>query len=616
MKFPKSKETLNREFSIRADEINKDDSTVEVAFSSESEVERYGFVEILDHKPQSVKLDRLNNGGAVLVEHDHRDQVGVVENARIDSDGVGRATLRFSKSKRGREIFGDIKDGIRSLISVGYRVHKWSESKRKDGVIVGRAVDWTPHEISFVSIPADTACGVGRSENNLINEEVQMKDEQKEVKDEKRSEPKAPEIDVRAQTQKIRTDELNRMEAIRQLADEHEVPELGRECIDEGVTVSEFNKRALVAIGERNTAARLAAEVKSGKESGVLGLSKSERNEFSIIRLMDALGNPHDKAAQAAAGFEHEVCEAAARTLSSDYKVRGSFIPSDILGKRDLSAGTATDGAELVSADLLSGSFIEVLRNSMATAAAGVQFLPGLIGNVDIPRQTSAAAATWLSAEDADATESEPQFDQVSMTPKDLGAFTEVTRRLLLQSSPAVEGIVRNDLARALGLGIDLAVLDGSGASGQPTGISATTGINVLDLAAADPTYAEIVNIVKLVMEDNALAGRLSWIIEANGWEALSTTAKQGSGVEGNFILNDNGMIAGYPHVVSNQVTSEEYFFGDWTQAVVGEWGGLELNVDPYTNSLKGRIRYIAFKSCDVGVKQPTAFVHAHDGIA
>jgi HK97 family phage major capsid protein len=201
------------------------------------------------------------------------------------------------------------------------------------------------------------------------------------------------------------------------------------------------------------------------------------------------------------------------------------------------------------------------------------------------------------------------------MSPKDLACYTEVSRRLLQQSTPSIEAIVRNDLAIAQALGIDAAALYGSGSSGQPRGIANQTGINVLDLAAADPTYAEIVRIITLVMEDNALMGSPTWLLDANGWEALSTTPKQGSGVEGNFILGDNDRIKGYPYIQSQQVTAEHYFFGDFSQLLVGEWGGLEINVDPYTHSLKGKVRYVTFKTCDVAVRQPKAFCHAHDGI-
>ena len=428
-----------------------------------------------------------------------------------------------------------------------------------------------------------------------------------EVKTEQ--EVQKPAFDHEAERTKLRTEEKRRTDSIRQAAERFEVEELGREAINEGWSVQQFNEKALEVVGERNNKARSET-----RHDGEVDLSNKDRQQFSLIKLMDAISNPNDRAAQNRAGFELEVSAEAIRGFGSDFKARGEFVPQSLLsGQRDLSAGTATDGAELVASNLLAGSYIEVLRNASAVTRAGMTILSGLVGNVDIPRQTSAAASTWISAEDGDATESEPQFDQVSLSPKDLACYTEVTRRLLQQSTPSIERIVRMDLAKAQALGIDYAALYGSGSAGQPLGLSGQTGINTKDLAAADPTYAELVAMVALVMADNAIMGTPMWLIEANGWEALSTTPKQGSGVEGNFILGEAGRIVGYNHIVSNQLADEDYFFGDFSQILCGEWGGLEINVDPYTHSLKGKIRYVTFKTVDIAVRQPTAFCWAND---
>jgi len=606
-------ETQQRTFQIqtRADD---ESGLIEIAFSSEEPYERYFGTEVLSHEPQSVKLDRLNGGAAVLVNHDTDDQVGVVDSARVDDDKRGRAVIRFSKSVRGQEIEQDVKDGIRQLISVGYSIDKYEVTERDGQSDLVRVTSWTPHEVSLVPIPADTSVGVGRSaEEPKTKTEKPTKEKETTMSEvtEKKQEP-TPVIDQAAERNKIRTEETNRIDAIRQMADKHDLNDLGRDAISEGTTVSDFYAKALEKVGEINAAARAKS-----KHDGELDLSAGDRSKFSLVRLMSAVSNPNDRQAQENAGFELEVSAESQRAFGGEFKCRGEFVPESLMtGKRDLTAGTATDGAELVATDLLAGSYIEVLRNASAATRAGMTIIPGLIGNVDIPRQTSAAASTWVSAEDGDATESEPQFDQVSLTPKDLACYTEVSRRLLMQSTPAIEGIVRNDLALAQALGIDAAVLYGSGSSGEPTGIANQTGINVKDLAAADPTYAELVAIVALVMADNAISGTPTWLIEANGWEALSTTPKQGSGVEGNFILGESGRIVGHNHIVSNQVTSEQYFFGDFRQVLLGEWGGLEITVDPYTHSLKGKVRYVTFKTCDVAVRQPTAFCHAHDGIS
>jgi len=599
-----------RSFGIQQRAIDEEARTVEIAFSSEEPYERYFGSEVLSHNPESVDLSRLLSGAAVLVNHDSDDHVGVVESARIDADKKGRAVIRFSKSARGQEIFQDVLDGIRQLVSVAYMVNKYETTQRKGQSDLVTVTKWTPYELTLASIPADITVGVGRSaetpkpevtthvKESIMTTEVEVKTD-------------APAFDANAERTKIRTEEARRRSMIDAIADRHDVAELAKQAVSEGWDVATMNEKALEVVGERNNAARAKS-----KHDGNVDLSPKDTKRFSMLRLMDAIAHPNDRASQQRAGFELEVSAEAVRAFGSDYKVRGQFVPENLLGgRRDLSAGTATDGAELVAANLLPGSYIEVLRNTMVTAKAGITMLSGLVGNVDIPRQTTGAASTWVSAEDGDATEGEAQFDQVSLTPKDLACYTEVTRRLLMQSTPSIEGIVMRDLAIAQALGIDLAVLYGSAASGQPRGIKNQTGVNTKDLTAAAPTYAEIIEIVKKVLEDNALVGSCSWIISPAGWEDLSTTPKQGSGVEGNFILGDSGLIAGYNWQVSNQVTAEEYFFGDFSQVLLGEWGGLEINVDPYTQSLKGRIRYITFKTVDVAVRQPTAFCYSHDGI-
>ena len=595
---------LTREINIadfkRADEGKR---TIEVAFSSEEVVERYFGDEVLDHNPQSVRLDRLNNGGAVLVEHDRNDQVGVVESARIDSDRVGRATLRFSKSKRGKEIYQDVLDGIRTLISVGYSVSKWDETREGDKTKL-RATDWMPYEISFVSIPADASVGVGRS--NKQEQEIKMTDVKKEVEVQAERKVEAPQINVRELQDKTRRQELDRINSIRQMAEQHDFDKLGADAIERGTDSNAFYKELLEKVGERNAAVRAKQETETGEAAGKVGLSSKEKSQFSMVRLMDAMANPNDRSAQNAAGFELEVCAEAERTLPGDFKVRGSFIPTEVFN-RDLTAGTSTDGAELVATNLLSGSYIDVLRNNMVALQAGATMLPGLVGNVAIPRQTSGAAATWISAEDGDATESEPQFDQITLSPKDLAAYTEVSRRLSLQSSPAIEGIVRNDLFMALALGMDAAVYYGSGSSGQPQGIDGATGVADPTFSTATaPTYAELVTQMKTLMTSNA-ANNLTYIGSPDFWETVKTTPKQGSGVEGNFI-SDGNSILGRNLLTSSQLAADDFVLGDFSNILIGEWGGIELNTDPYTHSLKGKTRYVIFKTCDIAIRHPQAF--------
>ncbi len=156
---------LTRSCELARNTINEDARTVEVVFSTETaEVERYFGIEVLDHSPQSVRMSRLQNKAAVLFNHDFSDQRGVVESASV-ANKRGLATLRISRSAKGEELFNDIRDGIVSKVSVGYRVHGMQMENSRDGMDSYRVTDWEPFEISFVSIPADDSAGVRDASN-------------------------------------------------------------------------------------------------------------------------------------------------------------------------------------------------------------------------------------------------------------------------------------------------------------------------------------------------------------------------------------------------------------------------------------------------------------------
>lgn len=142
---------------------NVADRTVDLAFSSEAEVPRWFGFEILSHAAGACDLSRLNDGGAVLDGHDWSRHIGVVVRAWIGDDYVGRATVRLSKSAAASELLQDIADGIKRHVSVGYFVLADKHVGKRDGADVMLVTRWQPYEISFVSIPADTTVGVGRS---------------------------------------------------------------------------------------------------------------------------------------------------------------------------------------------------------------------------------------------------------------------------------------------------------------------------------------------------------------------------------------------------------------------------------------------------------------------
>ena len=583
--------------------IDEENRTVDVAFSSEEPYLRWFGYEILDHSAESVDLGRLKDGGAVLVDHDTRDHVGVVEKVKIDSDRVGRASLRFGKSARAQEIFADVVDGIRKSISVGYEVRDMIlEEQKDDADPVYRVNSWSPFEISLVSVPADTTVGVGRDHKPDINEEKIMSKENEKPAEQSTAAAPAPavQVDVDAERESARKDELHRIRELDAIGKQFGYKELADEAIANNHTVEQFRQVVLGKIAEENDAGPGAIPE--------IGLSNREADSYSFVRAMAALANPDNRALREAAAFEFEVSEAAQE--SAGKRSMGFMVPPDVL-RRDLTVGTDTAGGHTVETELR--GLIEILRNRSVVSQVGATTLTGLNGNVAFPRHTGAATGYWV-AEGGAPTESQQTFDQVTLSPKTCGAYTEYTRQLLLQSSIDVENFVRNDLASVLALAIDLAALYGSGASNQPTGVSNQTGINApTNFAAANPTFAEVVAMETAVAEDNADQGSLAYVARTDMRGHFKTTEKFSS--TGATIWEPGGTVNGYNCGVSNQVTAGDLFFGNWSELLIGMWGGLDIMVNPYALDTSGGVRIVALQSMDIAVRHPVSFAFNNDGV-
>jgi len=322
------------------------------------------------------------------------------------------------------------------------------------------------------------------------------------------------------------------------------------------------------------------------------------------------MANPHDRKAQEAAAFEFECSRAASDQYGRT--AQGIMLPQEVLNswKRDMSAGS--DG-DLIAEDFKGEEFIDALRNASSVMQAGGRMLNGLSGDVKIPKKTAASSAAFVNGEGTAAAESEMTIGNVSMTPKTLGAFTDVTRQLLIQGTLDVEALIRDDLAASIAVAIDKAGLEGSGSAGNPTGILNTTGVNqVTNFAAANPTFAEVVTLETAVAEDNALTGNLSYILPASMYGALKTTEKATNTAQ--FVVEPGGTMNGYNAIVSNQATAGNLYFGNFSDLLIGMFGGLDIVVDPYTASSAGTVRIVALQSVDVAVRHAVSFAFGNDG--
>lgn len=582
-----------RSFEVAREAVNEQARTVELAFSSEAPYERWWGTEILDHAPGACELARLKAGGPLLCDHDTRDQVGVIESVRIDADRVGRAVVRFGKSARAEEIFRDVVDGIRRNVSVGYMIDDLVLAEKSGDTETYRVTRWTPFEISLVSVPFDFSVGVGRAvapshqENRMTAPVVET-----------------PPVDVSKIQSEARNAEVARAKEILAIGGQFkahykDAEPMAQAAVASGQSVADFRTELMAKL----------ATAPLPKPAADLDLSKRDLSNYSLMRAIRAMVDRNWEKA----GFELECSQEILKRAGMHSAPNGGFfVPYDILSKRsiqtrDMTAGTANAGGYLVATDNLAGSFIDMLRNRAVVAKAGATMLSGLVGNVTVPKQTAAGTAYWLSTEATAITESQQTLGQLALSPKNVGAYTEVSRQLMLQSSPSVDALVMNELAKVLALGIDLAAINGSGASGQPTGVINTAGIG--SVTGTSIAYAGIVEFQTDVAGANALAENCAYLTTPSVAGLLKQRVKFSSTNspiwEGNVL---DGNVEGFRAMSSLQIPSANILFGDYSQVVIGEWGMLEIAMNPYANFAAAITGIRAIQTVDVGVRQAGAF--------
>ncbi len=611
MKSIKPGTTLHRAFAVKRDTIDEAARTAMLAFASETPYERWWGVEVLDCAPAAIRLGRLQSGGPLLCDHNTTDQIGVIENVQIGADRVCRALVRFGKSERASEIFQDVIDGIRQNVSVGYQIHKAvlvesadPNAEQEDAADVYRVTDWEPFEVSIVSVPADASVGIGRSagaDSPIAPASIPtLKETTMSTATETTAPvtPAAPAItsaDVRAQVAAERA-QVREIIAIGEQFARFNGVELAKQAIEKGETVEQLRAQIMNAV----TAAQTT-------QATNLDLSAKEQKRFSVFKAIRAISDKTWKGAE----FELEChSEILKRTGLSEAVHGGFYMPADIQ-RRDLTVGTPTAGGNLVATNLDAANFIDLLRARSRVAALGATMLPGLVGNLSIPKLTGAATAYWLTNEATAITESQQTIGQLALTPKTVGAYTELSRQLMLQSTPAAEALVMGDLAKVLALAIDLAAFEGSGSSGQPTGISQTANIGSVTGGSLD--LADIIEFQTDLAGSNALADGCAYVTTPAVAGLLKGRARIASTDsktiwEGSIL---DGTVDGFRATSTTQLTAASMIFGDFSQVVIGEWGMLEIALNPYAAFATAITGIRAIQSVDVGIRQAAAFSRA-----
>lgn len=344
------------------------------------------------------------------------------------------------------------------------------------------------------------------------------------------------------------------------------------------------------------------------------GQFEERARDFSIVKALRA-ALPRDLGgADIDIGFEREISTEVARRSGREFQ--GLAVPDQIfqVERRTLLAGSSA--AELIPEVHRADLFIDRLRNALICARLGATYLDGLVGSpIDIPRQTDSSSAQWV-AEDGSLSETDAAFDDVSFTPKTVGAMTSYSRRTLLNSSPAIEQIVRNDLAAVIAHAVDEKAMLGDGTGNTPTGI---IHAGATDLGTLTPTWDELLSFVAQVDADNALMGSMAWAL--NPWvvKTLRSTLVASS-TDSRMIMDAPNSLVGYPAASTSALPGTEIggspsangqlIFGDWAQLMIGSWTGIDILLNPFESTAyaKGRVLVRAMKDVDVQVRHPESF--------
>ncbi|MBP7583982.1 MAG: phage major capsid protein [Spirochaetes bacterium] len=351
------------------------------------------------------------------------------------------------------------------------------------------------------------------------------------------------------------------------------------------------------------------------------------RKDYAEYSLLNAIKNQ----VEGKRGIEVEISEQMSRDMKKH--PRGLWVPDKVL-QRGLTVGSNT------SAGYLTGStvrpeLVPLLREALVTAQMGATIISGLNGNssVKLPRQKGAAVAYWVSEGNAP-TASVQTTDQITLEPKTVAATTSFSRQLMLQSAIDIEQFVTRDLVEILAREIDRVAINGTGTGNEPTGVLHTAGIGNVGTSPSAPSYQILVDLYADLAAANAARGSLAYLSTSAVAVKLMTLFTNASYGEvpllGNLDREGVGRVAnlGLPFFTTELVpanlgsstgattgvqTLTAIILGNWSELLIGEWSGIDLLVDPYSESTKGVVNVTAFKDCDIALRHAESFSAAQE---
>ena len=257
-------------------------------------------------------------------------------------------------------------------------------------------------------------------------------------------------------------------------------------------------------------------------------------------------------------------------------------------------ATIATAGQEAVAEDKL--NILEPLRANLVMVKAGANYMTGLVGNVSIPAY-SGSNVGW-AGEISAASDGAGTFSEVNLEPKRITAYLDVSKQFLLQDSVSAEALLRNDIVKAISNKLEATILgDAAGSTTQPEGIF--NGAETI----ADTSYTTMVGLIQTLEEAN-VSGDIKYIVSPAIKARLKTTSKDaGSGL---FVM-ENGEVDGIP--VLSTSACKGIVVGNFEDYVIGQWGSIDLTIDPYSQATNGKVRLVVNAYFDAKPRRAEAFV-------
>ncbi|EOT3356494.1 phage major capsid protein [Escherichia coli] len=648
-------------------EGHNDQYEFEIAFSSEQPYQRQFWDEqnqemvvldeILVHTPEAVDLSRLNNNAPLLFNHIFDNHIGVVCNARIDADNVGRALVKFSKhGTMANDIRNKVIEGTMEKISVGYDIKEYHIDYAKGQLIVTK---WAPYELSFVTVPADDTVGLNRSLNTItVNLEAKRdmtKEQIEEIKEEQESaqveetpveENKESEVEETQERQVEENKEDENLEdgkdaehpesvdddsstvrEAEEVKEEREAAPVEEEKIEEVAERSEEDELEIreiareLNINDEELERALAVKdmtPEAFRTKALNNITNAQRiNEQQIkdskmektFDLNNVIRSLVDGEALGANEAEFSAMAATA-TMQRGRAARGGsvFVPTAAM-RAAADGNTKATLTAVTDEKLLNDSYVAMLMPESVLGRLGVKVLSGLTSPTAIPKMTASSVESFgFVDENGAAPEGKAEFANVKMAPKTFAGGNPISRQSL-KTVPGIATLITDHINQAVRVKLEQLILsDKENARGPAGVIKQLVDASRVEKKAAF-SYKDFLKEIAKLTDAGVPAQAIKFAMSGATAAELESTLKD-NGVSGYII--ENGKLAGYDVVTSGVIPVDHIVLGDFSAITIGEWGGLELDIDDTTYRAQSAIVPRIWVDLDYVVTQPEALKVLH----